>query len=181
MIICKSHTLLFDPRQYTSAATEELEVKLNKLFNKLNGIAQSQSSGSGGLVYTRWGRTTCPRTQLVYAGRAGGTFYNQEGGEANYLCMPLTPDYVLPHHSGIRGHAYVYGAEYKGPIRGGHDLGVPCSVCYTNKRETALMIPAKAYCPSGWTREYYGYLMTEALGNLYPNDTRCRTMFECMC
>ena len=71
------------------------------------------------MVYTRWGRTTCPSTpgtQLVYAGRAGGTLYTQEGGGANYLCMPLDPDYVLPHHPGVRDHAYVHGGEYEVPI-----------------------------------------------------------------
>ena len=93
--------------------------------------------------------------------------------------MPLTPDYILPHHPWVTGHAYVYGAEYQSTLRPVHDLGVPCSVCYTNQRETALMIPAKAYCPSGWTREYYGYLMTEYRGSL-PNDVRGRTMFECV-
>ncbi|XP_064392850.1 short-chain collagen C4-like [Halichondria panicea] len=130
------------------------------------------------VVYTRWGRTTCPGgTELVYTGRVGGTYYNQIGGGANYLCMPMTPDYVLPYQNGIRGHAYVYGAEYQYPIRGGHDLNVPCAVCRSS-RVDIMMIPAKAYCPRGWIREYYGYLMTEARGG--GSNVRGRTMFECV-
>ena len=49
--------------------------------------------GNGGVVYTRWGKSTCPRvsgTTLVYAGRAGragGTFHGHNGGAVNYLCM----------------------------------------------------------------------------------------------
>ena len=134
------------------------------------------------MVYTRWGRTTCPGgTELVYAGRVGGTFYNQIGGAANYLCMPKKPDYVLPSEKGIRSHAFVYGAEYRRPIWGGQDLNVPCAVCRSSRADI-MMIPAKAYCPLGWTREYYGYLMTQAIGEQAPNGggVRGRTMYECV-
>ena len=34
------------------------------------------------------------------------------------------------------------------------------------------MIPAKASCPSSWTRQYYGYVMTEQRANQY--------MYECV-
>ena len=50
-----------------------------------------------GAVYTRWGRTTCPNitgTQLVYAGRAAGSWFNHKGGAANYLCLPNEPSYL---------------------------------------------------------------------------------------
>ncbi len=35
-----------------------------------------------GMVYTRWGKTSCPDiqgTELIYAGRAGGTVHNTNG------------------------------------------------------------------------------------------------------
>ena len=35
------------------------------------------------------------------------------------------------------------------------------------------MIPAKTTCPTSWTREYYGYLMSDRYGHR-------RTMFECV-
>ena len=63
-----------------------------------------------GQTYVRWGRTTCPgnqSTELVYSGRAGGSWYRETGGATNYLCMPDNPDY-LQYNSGN----YVYGAEY---------------------------------------------------------------------
>ena len=47
--------------------------------------------GGGGAIYTRWGKSSCPPvegTELVYSGITGGTYYNQQGGGANYLCMP---------------------------------------------------------------------------------------------
>ncbi len=51
---------------------------------------------SGGATYTRWGKSTCPQvegTELVYSGIAAGTFLTQQGGGANYLCMPKDPEY----------------------------------------------------------------------------------------
>ena len=57
------------------------------------GPAGPPGPTAGGVVYTRWGRTTCPTTsgtQLVYTGRAAGSFYNQQGGGAEYLCLSAT-------------------------------------------------------------------------------------------
>ena len=125
-------------------------------LNNLKGV-----SGSGA-TYTRWGRTSCPNvtgTELVYAGRAGGTFYNTPGGAANKLCLPEDPDYLI-ETAGFGGLSQIYGAEYRFS-RNLHDLGahnVPCAVCYVSTRTSVLMIPAKTQCPSSWTREYNGYL-----------------------
>ena len=116
----------------------------------------------GGMIYTRWGNSMCPDvpgTQLVYAGKTGGSFATYGGG-ANHICMPLDPDYTLTSRRGIQGYAYVYGAEYENPIVGTDNSNVPCAVCITT-RETVMMIPAKTSCPPSWTMEYIGYLMTE--------------------
>ena len=133
---------------------------------------------SGGAIYTRWGKSTCPQvedTEMLYSGITGGTFFNQEGGGANYLCMPKDPEYstTLSYRGGVDGHATIYGAEYQGPLQGSHDYNVPCAVCYVSTRPTVIMIPAKASCPSSWTREYYGYIMTE-------QNIHHRSMFECV-
>ena len=133
----------------------------------------------GGLVYTRWGRTTCPstpRTELLYAGRAGGTHYTKTGGGSNYLCMPDVPEYVLPHRAGVLDFSLIHGAEYEGPVSTStsHDHNAPCAVCYVATREVVVMLPAKATCPPSWTREYYGYLMSGWKGS------EGRTRFECV-
>ena len=135
---------------------------------------------SGGVIYTRWGKSTCPQvagTQIVYSGITGGTWWNQQGGGANYLCMPKVPEYspTLRYRPGTDGHALVYGTEYQYPLQGLNDHNVPCAVCHVSTRLTALMIPAKASCPPTWTREYYGYLMTT-----YKARSHYRTMFECV-
>ena len=139
----------------------------------------------GGTLYTRWGKSTCPQvggTELVYSGIAGGTYFYQIGGGANYLCMPKVPEYsrTLRYRGGTQGYAHVYGAEYEAPLQGGHNHNVPCAVCRVSTRSTVLMIPAKATCPSGWTREYYGYIMTENKGFDGQYGIRGRTMFECV-
>ena len=139
------------------------------------GPAGPPGATSGGVVYTRWGSSSCPAvsgTTLVYAGRAGGTHYTHSGGGANYLCMPLDPVYST-YQSGVRGHAYVYGTEYEYPLLGSHDHNVPCAVCLASTRETVLMLPAKTSCPTSWTEEYEGYLMTD-------HRSHHRSRFECV-
>ena len=131
---------------------------------------------SGGVTYTRWGKSSCPNvtgTELVYAGRAGGSYFRHSGGGANYLCMPLDPEYNLTYAAGVRDQSYVYGVEYENPLQGSQNHNAPCAVCYVSTRETVLMVPAKSSCPTSWTREYYGYLMSEHKNN--PRST-----FECV-
>ena len=35
------------------------------------------------------------------------------------------------------------------------------------------MIPGTNKCPSGWTREYYGYLMTSHYNHAHPSEFVC--------
>ena len=118
---------------------------------------------AGGSIYTRWGRTTCDATgtELVYAGIAAGTPYRHAGGGANLLCLPNNPVYES-FSPGTQDSARVGPVEAHPSVALG-DLGfnenAPCAVCRTT-RPTTMMIPATINCPSGWTREYYGYLMT---------------------
>ena len=133
---------------------------------------------SGGAVYVRWGRTVCPTgqgTELVYSGRAGGSYWNHKGGGANYLCLPDDPDH-LQYTSGVQGQSYIYGVEYiphSGPLRNVHHHNVPCAVCHVTTRATLLMIPAKVNCPTNWTTEYTGYLMS-------ATNVHHRSTFECV-
>ena len=55
----------------------------------------------------------------------------------------------------------MYGTEYENPLFTTDDYNVPCAVCYTSKRSSKLMIPAKLSCSTSWTEEYEGYLMAE--------------------
>ena len=102
------------------------------------GVAGPPGPRNGGVVYTRWGKGSCPNvsgTALVYVGRAGGTWFAYKGGAANHLCMPDDPDY-LSHTPGVQGRNFVYGAEYQtdgGPLRAVNEHNVPCAVCYAQQ------------------------------------------------
>ena len=87
--------------------------------------------------------------------------------------MPSDPQYTLPYQAGVRGENYVYGTEYETSLQGSQQHNVPCAVCYASTHETVLMIPAKTSCPTSWTREYYGYLMSAA-------RTHHRSHYECV-
>ena len=139
---------------------------------------------SGGLTYIRWGRTVCPDTndtELVYKGRVAGSYWSHSGGGSNYQCMTESPQ-NFDFGRGTADASYIYGAEYRAfgnvPSSNLHLNAddVPCAVCYVASRETVLMIPGTYICPSNWTREYYGYLMTERTHVAHKG----RTTFECV-
>ena len=114
-------------------------------------------------------------TELIYAGRAGGTNFNTQGGAANRLCLPEDPDY-LTEMAGFSGQSIIHGAEYQfgGNLHSSlEDYNVPCAVCYVSTRTSVLMIPAKTQCPSSWTREYYGYLTAEYDHSHYRSSYEC--------
>ena len=120
----------------------------------------------GGATYIRWGKNSCPNitgTQVVYSGIAAGSWYTQSGGGANYLCMPKDPEYKsdLEYRPGADDHSQLHGVEYELPVQGHYNHNVPCAVCHVTTRSAILLLPAKYSCPNTWTREYYGYLMSE--------------------
>ena len=137
---------------------------------------------SAGVTYVRWGKSSCPNvtgTELVYDGRAGGSSYNNHGGGAEKLCLPLNPDYINgPRLTSATLFSAIHGAEYQtrdGPHHNIFDQNVPCAVCYVSTRAAMIMIPAKTLCPSSWIREYYGYLMTER-----EHNSHHRSSFDCV-
>ena len=141
---------------------------------------QASSGGSGGSVYIRWGRTTCPNTtgtELVYDGLAAGSYYTHTGGGANYQCIPKIPKYSN-YYPGRQGMSPLYGTEYQqdhgAPLPNIEQHNVPCAVCSTS-RSKLFMLPARNECPTTWTLEYSGYLMTThyAAGHY-------RTTYECI-
>ena len=141
------------------------------------GAAGPKGEGAGGVVYVRWGHNSCPDTgaQLVYSGRVGGSDWTHKGGGSNPQCLPLDPNY-LKTFSGNQNWAYMYGAEYEQTnvlVANSHNTDVVCAVCHVPTRNVVYMLPAKYTCPTGWTREYYGYLMSERY-------THHRSTFSCV-
>ena len=131
---------------------------------------------SGGVVYTRWGRKSCPTgAQLLYEGITGGSYWNHPGGGANYVCLPKVPQYMstnVPNE-----YSEMYGTEYEivdyNIFPGKHQHNVPCAVCYSSTKSVKLMIPARTSCPSSWTIEYKGYLMASHYNHKNNNVYEC--------
>ena len=102
----------------------------------------------------------------VHSGSVGKSYYSQGGG-VNYLCLPDEPEFPDGATAGRQSGSYVYGTEYErrdSPLMDQdlHDNDVPCAVCDVSGRTKKLLIPAKLSCPSGWTKEYQGLLMSQS-------------------
>ena len=80
----------------------------------------------------------------------------------------------IQYTPGVQGHSPIFGVEYELPIQTAlYEHNVPCAVCHVSTRAAVLMIPAWRHCPSQWTLEYTGYLMTEK----YNHNT---ATYECV-
>jgi len=111
-------------------------------------------------------------------GSMGSGYYGHTGGGTNYVCLTNNPIYDK-YQSGwqVRTGA-MYGTEYETSFPGftrdsldNHEA--LCAVCYVRSRGSQVMIPGTNKCPSGWTREYYGYLMTSHYTHPHPSEFVC--------
>jgi len=101
---------------------------------------------------------------LTSFGIIGSGHYAHSGGGGKYICLPNKPKYEKYSDSWESAGA-IYGTEYEvssfNPFTNNlHEHDAPCTVCYVESRGSEMMIPARNDCPSGWTKEYHGYLMT---------------------
>jgi len=117
-------------------------------------------------TYVRWGSSMCPTSAtVVYAGYAAGAHYMHTGGGANTLCLHSTPEW-LSYDAGNQNGAMIYGTEFEttgygiAPLVGLQNLDGTCAVCEV-PRATQVMIPGRTSCPTGWTLEYNGYIMSQ--------------------
>ena len=145
------------------------------------GPPGSSGSASGGAVYTRWGKSSCPSTEgteMVYSGVMAGAKYDIRGGGANHLCLPEPREYSdgLAYKPGVDGRVFIWGTQYEQTLGAPNKHTVPCAVCYVSTRPTALMIAGKASCPENWTREYFGYVMSQ----FSQSGTFHRSTYQCV-
>ena len=75
------------------------------------------------------------------------------------------------YKDGHKNAGFMYGTEYEvnqfNPFvrKNLHHHDAPWAVCFVRSRASILMMPARNNCPSGWTEEYHGYLMTDHRGH----------------
>ncbi|KAL9965217.1 hypothetical protein ACROYT_G028988 [Oculina patagonica] len=141
------------------------------------GAKGPEGQGLSGVSYNRWGRTNCSGdATVVYTGAMGGGNYRHTGGGTTFVCLTNNPIYDK-YQSGWQTTAAIYGTEYQTTFTGFKnnldDHDAPCAVCYVKSRGSQMMIPGTNKCPSGWTREYYGYLMTSHYGHAHQSEFVC--------
>ncbi|XP_071098144.1 uncharacterized protein [Haliotis cracherodii] len=151
------------PTSTPCIATQTFLDELRQMLKTEQNTSNS-GKGTGGAIYTRWGKTGCPsKTELVYKGIAGGTYYSYKAGPANTLCLPENPEYGN-YTPGFQADGSIYGTEYETnkqsfSFKNLHDHDVPCAVCRSRTKTSVIMVPAKMSCFPGWRVEYTGYLM----------------------
>ncbi len=128
-----------------------------------DGTVQTTASR---VVYTRWGRTTCPAgSELVYEGVVGAGHYTFTGGGASTLCLSKTPTWD-DFNGGNQNGNLMYGLEYQtggsgiASLAALHSFEAPCAVCLRSERSAVIMVPGTQVCPASWNLEYAGYLMS---------------------
>nr|XP_002129609.1 uncharacterized protein LOC100175402 [Ciona intestinalis] len=153
-------------------------------------VALTEAAASGGAPYIRWGRKSCSQeagSQLVYTGFAAGSHYTHNGGGPNLICIHQNITYTRGKYvNGFQGSSYIYGVEYRDGawadslfdfslIEDEHYRlhAVPCSLCLATGRQNKVMIPGREECPTGFTFEYGGYVVSSAHGHKHSTDYIC--------
>ncbi|XP_062580640.1 uncharacterized protein LOC134242556, partial [Saccostrea cucullata] len=152
-------------RREFKSFTGVIEESIKKFKEAVNATMQGEGISNRKIVYTRWGKKTCPsNTKLVYSGYTGGSHYSHNGAAVEPLCLPRDPEWGIYRDGNEGSKAYVYGAEYEtntftGHVTSLHDHDVPCAVCLVPNRSVVKVFPARKTCYKGWNLEYQGYLM----------------------
>ena len=161
--------------------------QIQQLKTDVGALKSNMSKGgSAGSTYVRWGRNNCSGngTELVFSGYAAGSWYKDDGGAANFICLSPDPQWQYYNDSHNLG-GLVYGVEYQftvGIIPGFdttpflhksiYEDNAPCSVCRT-RRPTVIMIPGRNQCFKGWTLEYKGYLVAGSSQHTAASEYVC--------
>ena len=98
------------------------------------------------------------------------------GGGTNYICLSNNPTFLSHTVGHQQSRGMIYAAKYKtqdSPLSSLDSSSVPCAVCHVTTRGAVVMIPGQTLCPTSWTKEYLGYLMTSS-------KQQYRTTFECI-
>ena len=106
----------------------------------------------------------------MYGGVAAETKWNAKGETSDTLCLAGNPQYKAgdasssnaAQLSGVQNE--VHGSPAP-PLRHRLHTYLPCALCYTTTKSTSFMLPGRYTCPSRWSSEYAGYIMTEYTGS----------------
>ena len=142
--------------------------------------AGSKHEAGGGTTYVRWGRKKCPGngSETTYDGFAAGSYFNDYGGASSMLCLTPEPEFENYDDAKLNAGGRIYGTEYGNSkpnlfTKSKYQQDVPCAVCEVKRRSSTMMVPGRKTCYPGWTREYWGYLMTGSYTHKAGKDYYC--------
>ncbi|XP_056006011.1 uncharacterized protein LOC125657658 isoform X1 [Ostrea edulis] len=152
-------------KQQFESFKNTMERSMNTFKEQLKADFERKGRINKSVVYTRWGKKTCPsNAELVLSGFTAGSHYTHSGAAVEPLCLPRDPEWGQYKDGTDGAKAYVFGAEYEtsdslSSLRKLHQHDVPCAVCLVHNRSVLKVIPARKTCYKGWKLEYDGYLM----------------------
>ncbi|XP_056018608.1 uncharacterized protein LOC125670591 [Ostrea edulis] len=168
-----------DLKREFKSFTETMRQSMKEFKEKTISDLKIRGRTNKSVVYTRWGKKTCPsNAELVLSGFTGGSAAGHSGAAVEALCLPRNPEWGS-YWDGVQGNkAYVYGAEYQtddfqGNMRKVHDHDVPCAVCLVHDRSVLRVFPARKTCYKGWELEYSGSLMAGFHGHPAATTYKC--------
>ena len=114
---------------------------------------------------------------VFLVGVTGGSHHTHTGGSPDYICLPTDPEFLHVDAESQVPRNYVYSVQYETgsftPLNHLASFDAPCAVCRVTGRGTVLMIPAKTTCPTNWTTEYRGYLMSSQFQHVRQTEYTC--------
>jgi len=125
--------------------------------------------------YVTWGKQQCEgEGELVFSGWMVGPWYYRKGGPVQHECLPYNND-VPGSGQWDKDRTQTFGGLYRrAEFRDQYQLKVnpdfqldhnkainymdlPCAVCVA-KEPAHIMVPGSVECPSGYRKDYRGYL-----------------------
>ena len=109
-----------------------------------------------GVVYARWGESRCPpESTLLY----DGIIIHAASMLANLLCIPRDSANSTSQSDASTATPSSHITRME-PLLYANQMNVtdaiPCALCHVRTQSVSGL----STCPSGWTKQYGGYLMT---------------------
>lgn len=116
-----------------------------------------------------------------FTGITAGPKYASDGGGSEHICLasPVWPDAYDDNID--EWSATLFGTEYEIDEKRSRTFfgramlnqNVPCAVCRSKTRASALVVPGSVSCFSSWNTEYTGYLMSAYSGHKQQTKYIC--------